>query len=395
VPTSAPDRLLAWRLAGYYGAWFALGGVLLPFWPSWLDAHGLARSQIGVLLAAGMVARILATPLITRLADRTGERKRLVVVLTAASFACWSLFPVAGGFAALLVLSMLAQGCSSASMPLVEDLTLGAVRARGLNYGRIRLAGSVTFLAAAFGGGLWLSGRAADDVLWLMIALAATVVGAACLLPDRLRTGSQHAGAPVQPLTIRFVAGLRRVLADRGFRLMFLASGLIQASHMVYYGFGTIGWRAAGLSDGFIGWLWAEGVIAEIVLFWYGAPLLRRLHPAGMMLLGGGGGAVRWLITALTIDPAALIALQALHGLSFGATHLGAMHFLRERAAPGLSATTQGLHSALPMGVLGGLTMMASGPLHGALGAGAYHAMALMAAGGAAVAWRLGRRGDR
>jgi MFS transporter, PPP family, 3-phenylpropionic acid transporter len=388
VPAATADRLLAWRLAGYYGAWFALGGVLLPFWPSWLDAHGLTRSQIGVLLAAGMVARILAAPLITRLADRTGERKRLVVVLTVGSFACWSLFPIAGGFAALLALSMLAQGCSSASMPLVEDLTLGAVRAHGLDYGRIRLAGSITFLAAAFGGGLWLSGRAADDVLLLLIALAATVVGAALVLPGRHRIGT-----PAEPLTIRFVVGLRRVLAGRGFRLMFLASGLIQASHMVYYGFGTIGWRAAGLSDGFIGWLWAEGVIAEIVLFWYGAPLLRRLHPAGMMLLGGGAGALRWLVTALTVDPAALIALQALHGLSFGATHLGAMHFLRERAAPGLSATTQGLHSALPMGVLGGLTMMASGPLHGAFGAGAYHAMALMAAAGAAVAWRLGRPG--
>jgi PPP family 3-phenylpropionic acid transporter len=373
-------RRPAWRLAGYYGAWFGLGGVLLPFWPSWLDAHGLTRPEISLLLAAGMAARILATPLITRLADRTGERKRLIVLLTAMSFTCWALFPWAGGFAALLALSMVAQGCSSASMPLLEDMTLGAVRARGLDYGRIRLAGSITFLAAAFGGGLWLAGRAPDDVLGLMIALAALVVGAALLLPD-LR--------PTEPLTFQFFAGLRRVLATRGFRIMFLAAGLIQASHMLYYGFGTIQWRAAGLSNGFIGWLWAEGVIAEIALFWYGARLLRRLHPAGMLLLGGSAGALRWLCTALTVDPAMLVALQVLHALSFGATHLGAMHFLREHVTPGLSATAQGLYSALPMGLLGGLTMLASGPLYGALGAGAYVAMAVMGAAGAALAWRL------
>jgi PPP family 3-phenylpropionic acid transporter len=376
----AAPRLIAWRLAGYYGAAFALGGVLLPFWPSWLAARGLTRAEIGVVLAAGMAARILATPLITRLADRTGARKRLVVVLTVASFACWSLFPVVAGFLALLVLSMLAQGCSAAAMPLVEDTTLGAVRAHGLDYGRIRLVGSLTFLAAAFGGGLFLTGRATDDVLVLMIALAALTAGAAQLLPD-LR--------PTETLTIRFMAGLGRVLGRRGFRLMFLAAGLIQASHMVYYGFGTIQWRAAGLSDGFIGFLWAEGVLAEIVLFWYGGPVVRRLGPAGLMSLGGGLGALRWLVTGLTADPAALLALQALHGFSFGATHLGAMHYLRAHATTGLSATAQGLYSALPMAALGGLTMMAAGPLYGALGAGAYQAMAVLAALGAVLAWRL------
>jgi PPP family 3-phenylpropionic acid transporter len=201
--TAAAPRLVAWRLAGYYGAAFALGGVLLPFWPSWLAARGLTRAEIGVLLAAGMAARILATPLITRLADRTGARKRLIVALTVASLACWSLFPVAAGFLALLALSMLAQGCSAAAMPLVEDTTLGAVRAHGLDYGRIRLAGSVTFLVAAFAGGLFLSGRASDAVLGLMIGLAALTVGAALLLPDL---------QPTESLTIRFVAGLGQVL---------------------------------------------------------------------------------------------------------------------------------------------------------------------------------------
>jgi PPP family 3-phenylpropionic acid transporter len=375
-----PERLLPWRLAGYYGAAFALGGVLLPFWPTWLAARGLTRSQIGALLAAGMVARILATPLITRLADRTGARRRLIVALTIASFACWSLVPLAGGFLMLLALTMLAQGSTAAAMPLVEDTTLGAVRAHALEYGRIRLAGSVTFLAASFLGGLLLAGRPPDTVAVLMIALAATVVVAALALPD-LR--------PTETLTIQFAAGLRSVLGRPVMRRLFLASGLIQASHMVYYGFGTLQWRSVGLSDGFIGFLWAEGVIAEIVLFWCGVPLLRRLQPAGLMLLGGGLGALRWAATSLTADPLALLALQALHGFSFGATHLGAMHALRDHAAPGLTATAQGLHSALPMGLLGGLTMLAAGPLYGALGPSAYLAMAAMAGAGALIAWRL------
>jgi PPP family 3-phenylpropionic acid transporter len=160
---------------------------------------------------------------------------------------------------------------------------------------------------------------------------------------------------------------------------------------MVYYGFGTIQWRAAGLSDGFIGLLWAEGVIAEIVLFWYSAKLMRRIHPVRMILIGGVLGAVRWAGTGATNDAAALLVLQALHGVSFGATHIGAIHFLRDRAPPGLTATAQGLYSALPMGLLGGLTMMAAGPLFAAFDAGAYYAMAAMCVAGTLLAWCLRR----
>lgn len=380
----AAPRLMGWRLAGYYGAVFGAGGILLPFWPGWLAAQSLSPQEISALLAVAMIARILATPLIARLADTTGERKRLVVVLTAASLGCWAIFPLASGFWMLLVVSVLAQGASSASMPLVEDMTLGAVRrtqgARGLQYGRIRLVGSITFLLAAFLGGLWLTGRAADGVLALMIAGAVWVFASALLLPD-LR--------PTERLSIDLVGGLRTVLTQPGFAPLFVAAGLIQASHMVYYGFGTLQWRAAGLSEGFIGFLWAEGVIAEVVLFWYAAQLMRRIHPARMILLGAGLGTVRWLGTGLSSDPAVLLVMQALHGLSFGATHIGALHFLRERAPAGLTATAQGLYSALAMGTFGGLTMLSAGPLVAALGVGAYHVMAAMCVAGALVSFRL------
>jgi PPP family 3-phenylpropionic acid transporter len=373
-------RGLAWRLAAFYGAVFAAGGIQLPFWPVWLAAHGVAGSALGSLLAAAMVARIAAAPLVARLADRTGERKRLIVVLIGLSLACWSLFLIARGFWALLAVSVAAQGCAAAAMPVFEDMTLGAVRAHALDYGRVRLAGSITFLATALLGGLWLTGRAPDAVLALLIAGSAVTLGAAVLLPN-LR--------PTQRLSVDLIGGLGRILTERGYQRLFLAAGLIQASHMVYYGFGTIHWRASGLSDGFIGFLWAEGVVAEIALFWYGAPLLRRVPPARLIVLGAAAAALRWLATGLTVDPVALVALQAFHGVSFGATHLGAMHTLRDKAMPGLSATAQGLYSALPMGLLGGLTMLAAGRLSAALGAGAFLAMAAMAAAGFVAAWRL------
>ena len=102
----------------------------------------------------------------------------------------------------------------------------------------------------------------------------------------------------------------------------------LQASHQVYYGFGTLYWRSLGFSDATIGFLWAEGVLAEIVLFWQGRRLLARFGPVGLLMLGGAAGILRWSLAGLVSWLPAVVALQVLHAFTFGASHLGAMQFL-------------------------------------------------------------------
>ena len=71
VPRLMPDRFVL-RLALLYGAFFVYAGVSMPFMPAWLAAKGLDAREIGIVLAAPMVVRVLAVPVSTRLADRFG-----------------------------------------------------------------------------------------------------------------------------------------------------------------------------------------------------------------------------------------------------------------------------------------------------------------------------------
>ncbi|MEQ9124143.1 MAG: MFS transporter, partial [Alphaproteobacteria bacterium] len=163
--------------------------------------------------------------------------------------------------------------------------------------------------------------------------------------------------------------------------------------HAALNGFSSIHWLAAGVTESESAYLWSIGVVAEILLFWASAPIVRALGPGWLMALGAAGGVVRWIGLGLTTDFYALLAFQSLHGLTFGAAHLGAMTYLQRFVPAESSATGQALYSAFGMGAAMALMQPVTGWIYGAHGGGAaFLAMAALAALGLSFAILLARR---
>lgn len=369
------------RLALFYGASFAVLGIMLPFWPVWLVSRGLDASEIGLVLALLTAIRIVATPAVAHYADRIGERRRVIVVLSAISAAAFAMFFLARDFWAILVITAVFSAARAGVMPLGESLTMLCAHSRGLDYGRLRLWGSLAFIAAAAATGWLLTGRSEDLVFWLILGALAFSLWSCLALPDARPGKASRARAP-----------LIGVLRTKSFVLFLAAAALVQGSHAVYYAFGTLHWRAAGHSDTLIGLLWAEGVIAEVVLFAVGARVLKVITPAGLIALGGAAGALRWTVTAMSPDLPVLFVIQALHAFTFGAAHLGAIYFVARAVPTAESATAQSLYAAASIGAGLGLAMLLSGPLYEAFAGGAYYAMAALSAMGCVLGLLLGRR---
>ena len=99
---------------------------------------------------------------------------------------------------------------------------------------------------------------------------------------------------------------------------------------------------------------------------------------------------MRWSLIGLVPGLGAAAALQLLHALSFGATHLGAMHLILRSVPAAAAAGAQANYAALSAG-LGGLVMLAAGALYAAYGGHAYPFMALLSAAGLVGVWQLRR----
>ena len=123
-------------------------------------------------------------------------------------------------------------------VPLTDAYALRGVARYGLNYGPLRLWGSVAFVLGALACGVLVDVIAARHLIWVIAAMA----GLGAVLGLGLRPLDQPKTAPV-------VASPREaLLRDPGFVAIILASALIQGSHAAYYTFGSITWQASGLS---------------------------------------------------------------------------------------------------------------------------------------------------
>jgi PPP family 3-phenylpropionic acid transporter len=382
IPTGAA---FAWRLAAFYAALFIAIGIQLPFLPVWLAAKGLDSSSIGIVLAIPMVVRVFAIPLATRQADRHDALRAAIVIAAAAAVLGYGAVGMAQGAAAIMAAFMLASACYTPIMPLADAYALrGLWRSGARNYGPVRLWGSAAFIAGSFGAGFLLDVIAAQHLIWLVTAAMVLTAAAACMLAP---IGSRASAAPARTLPAN------TLLKDPVFLAVAAATSLIQASHAVYYGFSSLEWQAAGLGGGTIGALWALGVLAEIVLFALSGRL--PLAPTTLLSIGAAGAVVRWIAMALNPPSALLPALQCLHGLSFGATHLGAVGFMARAAPSEIGATAQG-YLAVALGLVMAAAMGVSGVLYARWGNLAYGAMALAAGAGGLFAlvarWRGARR---
>ena len=380
----------AWRIALFYSAIFIVLGVSLPYFPLWLKFQGLDAVEIGLVTSVPLFIRIAATPLIGFAADRARSVRRIVVIAAAFGLLSAGVLMISAGLWMILIFFTLFQIASMALMPLAEVAAMQGVREKGLDYGRMRLWGSVAFIAANIAGGLIIAEWGNATIMPILIAGSVLSLAAGWYLPERHAAPGQAQTPPAALQKMNWPA-IKAALRHRGLLLIMLAGGVIQASHAVYYAFSAIHWQAQGIDGRWFGILWGIGVVAEVVLFAYAGRVLARVGALAMIAIGAAGGVLRWGVMAADPSFGVLLVLQLLHGLTFGATHLGTVHAIQERVGTDQAASAQALHSALSSGVLMGLTMMLAGSLYGAYQGVSYIAMAGLSLAGLGLLWWIVR----
>ena len=364
-----------------FGAMYAAFGVASPFWPLFFESRGLSPEQLGILLAAGILARLIVGPLVGRLADMLGAPRTVLAVCIALAVATALALLPAHGFWLLLVISIFQAAALAPITTTADALAIHAVARepgrKAFEYGWARGTGSAAFVLGTLLAGqvLTLNLMQPSIVVWMHAALLSGAILGAVLVPG---IPLNRADQTAQPLSV--LGGWRAVFRNPAFRRVIGVSAIVLGSHAMHDAFAVIRWNAAGISPITVSVLWSEAVAAEVLVFFGLGPfIINRIGPKGAATLAVIAGVTRWLVMSQTTDLIAIALVQPLHGLTFALLHLACMRVIGIAVPPQLAATAQAIY-AFGAAVASAILTYSSGLLYGAFGAQGFLVMALLCA---------------
>lgn len=338
-----------WRLSAYYFFYFAFIGTYSPYFGLYLADLGLRAWDIGVLMSLMQVMRLVAPNLWGWLADRMGRRVPIMRWAALASCAGFSVLFFTTRFEGMFVSLAVLAFFWTATLPLIESLTLAHLRLQTARYGVIRLWGSLGFVAAVLGVGYVLDAAPVGVLLPILMAALMGILLTSLFTPE----------APPMPQAPS-AATLAQVLRRPCVRLFLASAFFMSAAHGALYVFYSLHLVQHGYSKSLVGWLWTLGVLVEILIFLAMPQLFRRFSLKTVLLVSFACAVVRFVAIGWGVASLVIIALaQVLHGATFGAHHAAAMAAINRWFGASHQARGQALFGSISFGaggILGGLS---------------------------------------
>ena len=196
-----PALRCALFMALYYGANAVYQGYISKFY----QQSGISGSRLILLLVSFPLLSILSQPLWGWASDRMLRRNVALLITVGASIPLLCLLGLMKGYAGMAIVSCLFALFYPCVQPLGDSLILQSLQESHIPYGRVRLAGSVSYALCSLAAGALLR-RNYRAMPWMaagMLALLFGALPAVSLLVLAIRTA------------IRLLKGLRRGLVRR------------------------------------------------------------------------------------------------------------------------------------------------------------------------------------
>lgn len=376
------------RFAALSGCYFAAIGLFNPYAPLWFQSLGFSTLVIGAIVSLQSWTRVLAPYAWGWLGDHGGKRVELIrLAALGAVLSALGLLGVEAAVPVALVTSLLFLA-NGGVVPLYEAvlaqlLSGGDGSIDPARYGRVRVWGSVGFIASVVLFGALLEWVGIAVFPYFVAVMNALMLAAALRLPSTREEAHHDAPAPaVLPL-------LRRPAVAWFFASVFFTV----LAHTSLYAFFSLYLVQLGYGKTAVGALWAVAVAAEIAFFWSQGRWFPALRPPAWLQVVALATALRFAAIAGGGAWAAVLVLaQLLHAVTFAAHHAACIALVHRHFPGRARGRGQALYTTLGYGIPGVLGGVGGGWLIEHLG---FAALFWVAALCALVSWACARRSAR
>lgn len=370
----------------YYLNWWGGVGIFMPFINVYFAELGLNGRQIGILSAFAPLMVLIYAPLLSAVADRRRWRVPLLKWLIVGFALTLLLLNFARAFPALVVLMLVLALFHSPIVPVADSLIARMALRYGLNFGSMRLWGSVGFALTAIGSG----------ALWEQVGFRPMFILAPLLLLPLIGLAGLLEEGGVIPKEDR--PPLLDMRHDRLLMTILITAFLVGIPMGMAMTFEGVYMDYLGGSKLLVGMLPGLGAISEPPSMYYSVLVLQRLRGSKTLLLACGLLGTAFLGYVLSATPGMVLAFAIMKGLGFGLFYVTAVRLVTERVAECWSSTAQSTLFGLMFGLapllanpVGGVVYDLFGPAAVFVGGSAAMGVAMLLLVGATVRGAFGR----
>lgn len=360
-----------WASFNFFG-FYCTYGVLLPFLPVWLKHHGYDTDIIGVIVAMGFLFRFIGAMFFSKKVKSANQlipMSRWLTWLTLGavigiSFAVESIWLLLPAIALFHILN-------GGETPLLETIASTWQKQIDLDYSKTRLFGSIAFVVGSVSTGYLIGFIGEGMIIWIMAAFFVLLILGQNLPPTQTFSESDSSQQATPQVTYW------QLLKESTTLKMLIAVSLIQSSHAAYYTYSTIHWSNHGISTETSSLLWALGVIAEILLFFFSNRLLKPWKISQLIFASGLMSVIRWAILATTTDIYLLTFSQLLHAITYATGHYAMVRYISTQPTEHI-AKLQGLYFGFASCMVMALFTVAAGLVYSYSASGSFWLMLLL-----------------
>lgn len=340
-----------WRLSGFYFFYFASLGALIPYWSLYLKSLGFTAAAIGTMMAIIMATKIISPNIWGWVADHTGKRMAIVRLGGLLSLIAFAGVFISQQYWWLVAVMMLFSFFWNATLPQFEATTFTHLGEQTHRYSSVRLWGSVGFIVAVWVIGQQLDGSKISYLPVILMGLFISIWASSLIVPEE--------AAGYLPMTHE---PLRKILKRPEVTGLLAICFLMQMGHGPYYTFYSIYMQDYGYSLSLIGFLWALGVIAEVIIFMRMHKLVPRFGLKRLLIMSLLLAACRWVLIALfPMNMPLMVTAQLLHAASFGVYHAVAIQLVHDYFVGKHQGKGQALYSSISFGAGGAIGSLYAG----------------------------------
>ncbi|MCB8977064.1 MAG: MFS transporter [Ardenticatenaceae bacterium] len=344
--------------SAYYGFFWPMVALYAPYFNVYLLSLGFSGTQIGILSTVFPLFAFGVAPSLSALADRHGWRRRLLQISLVGWAIVLLLYRFPTSFVPMLLLVILESALRSPGLPIADGLIARMAIRHKLNFGEMRLWGSLGFAAVSIISGL----------VWAQTGYSAMFVAAAvAMLPPlfmsrRLEEGEIAVGNGRR--------SARFLMQDKGIVILIVSAFFLGMALFSAYVFIGVYVKQLGGNDTHIGLLFGLSALAEVPVMRYSGVIIQKLQGPRTLLLAMVILFFSMLGNAVAWSPVVLIVVNSVRGVGYGLLLVVMVQLLNERAPDGWNSTAQSMFQAAFLGLAPLLTSALNGKIYDLWGGG-------------------------